>query len=152
MNIEMAPKPINRRKNVNSSASTVSIECLTFKPLFEDMFVGDVYGKVNPLACIDILKLRVRSECGVLRLKALFHRKYRHCDSVSSMGLTAGTDRAIVIQLVGVLSHLVEEYLIEKGISSSDVQSEMSKFDQWYGIVDGVYSNLAIRDLMENNQ
>jgi len=127
---------------LNKNMEEVNVEL--FKPLYEDLFEGATYARINPFACIRLVKIRPICAGGVFRLMCLFRQKYEHVDDIPSLGLTFGTDTPIVVELKGNLRHHLYDHFREQGLSDEEIEVEVSKHDKWYGIIDGGHSNAAV--------
>jgi len=98
------------KRTHQESIDDTSVEL--FKPLFEDLFEGARYERINPFACIRIVKLRPITIGGVKRLRALFSKRYKTADNknpdgICSLRLAFGTDTPLVVELTGDLHHLL---------------------------------------------
>ena len=132
-----------KRRSVSQEDGTLEM----FRPLFADMFEGAQYRRINPFACIRIVKIRPITNGGVMRLMALFSRGYNHPDDLCSVGLSFGTDTPMVVELTGDLSYLLDDHFKNEGLSPQQIEEAISAHDKWYGIIDGGHSNEAVKKL-----
>lgn len=142
-----SPKPKRKTPSQPPSEDREKIEESQFKALFHELFTGALYEHINPFACIPIVNLRNLSESGIRRLTALFRAGYEQADGFCSVGLMHGTDTPIVVELKGPLFNLLVHHFKAKDLNDDELQHEISKHPQWYGIIDGSHSNEAVRRL-----
>ncbi len=123
-----------------------------FKPLFEEMFHGSVNKMVDPTACIRFANVRVPLPSGVARFVFNFDSEQDKGNDILTSGYIVGSKMSVVVPLTGtlfsfVLNHFKETYQLD----DSQARKAASVHDTWYGIVDGGYTNAAIRKLRETN-
>lgn len=123
-----------------------------FQPLFRDLFVGATYEYVDPFACIPFTKIRDTSDAGVKKLIDLFDRKAAEATDHDAPGFAFGTDTPCIVPLSGTLSHHVYSYFQDLGCSDCDVQEKVNGRAEWFGIVDGLHSNKAMRWMLTNRE
>ncbi len=150
-------KKSDRKSSVTSNASSKS--CLTvgedaspFRPLFDGLFEGSVNKKIDPFCCIPFANIRDVSQSGVQRLISLFDDTYNHKDDTPSTGLALGSDIPIVVELNGALLSCVQKYFVDQGKSGEEINELLHRHKHWYGIVDGMHHNMAVRWLKRNKK
>jgi len=142
----------NRSKtgNTSSTGPGIDVNISTFKPLFDDLFDGSVNSRIDPFACIPFATVRKPSESGVERLISLFDDEYDHHDETATVGLALGSDIPLVVPLTGDMLHYVYQYFRDQGKSEDEVEILVGRCSTWYGIVDGLHRNLAVKWLKTN--
>lgn len=125
----------------SSGQATLTAQVQQFKPLFEDLLSGATYLSINPYQCIPFTKIREISKSGVERLVNLYTNTSASDTFSPCLGL--GSDTPIVVPLVGSLQHYVREYFDTKYGSEQSIEY-ISRFDIWFGIIDGHHSNEAV--------
>ncbi len=135
-----SPNASERRQEPNETVSD-------FKPLFQELFDGARYDRINPFSCIRLTKIRPVTSGGVKRLKSLFLEDNTTSDDVCGTGLTFGTNSPIVVELSGAFQqHLVERFK-EQQLNEDQILEAINRFDKWYGIIDGAHANEAVKQL-----
>ncbi len=152
----ISTKPQGSHSTTKADSPSASLssneDTAEFRPLFDKLFEGSVNQKVDPFCCIPFANIREVTESGVQRLMSLFDDRYEHVDQTPSSGLALGSDIPIVVKMEGSLMNYVHKYLADQGKSKEEVKSIIVSHEHWYGIVDGLHHNCAVRRLKESNE
>ena len=98
-----------RKAATSKSTASLSNNIENISPLFEVLFVGVKYDRVNPFSCIPFTNIRQISETGVQRLIALYDNESGINTDADQTGLAFGTDSPVV-PMVGLLRCYVSDH------------------------------------------
>jgi len=130
-------------------------EGVQMKPLvqthFKEVMDGAYYDWIDPHACVPFTRTRTIVESGVRRLMAIFDASYNG-DRISGGGIACGSDTPIVVKLTGTLRNYFVEYFKSQGKSEYDAKQRFNSRKEWFGIIDGEHSFLAIIRLIESKK
>lgn len=119
-------------------------------PLFEDIFVSVTYDRVNPFLCIPFTNIRQISEAGVQRLISLYDNGSDINTDADRTELAFETYTPIVVPMVGLLRCHVTDHFKSKGLDYHQIEAKLIHHETWYGIIDGIHWNQAVRWLVSN--
>ncbi len=135
-----------KRKQPDETESNPSIQTN-----FQDLMDSSFYDWIDPHDCVPFTSTRPVSRSGVLRLMDIFDGAFNG-QSINGGGIACGTDTPIVVKLTGTHLTHVGEYFRKKGYPEDEIKGRVQSRKQWYGIVDGEHSFLAIIGLIEKKK
>lgn len=143
----MAPKSKKRSSTATSASTNNSFQhrIKKIRTAYLHLMDESTNRTIDPLSCIPLTRIRSLSKCGVMKLKRLMGGE----NVGDKPGIFASSDTAIVVPLVGSMSHFLQEHFESFSLSPNQVEIKIKERETWYGIIDGMHRHRAITELME---